>query len=114
MMTSLGVFYEGKGVDVVMNRGVAGAQYEMPGRDDYITADFSLIYTSNRWLGTGRVWSLRGSVNNIFDNDALSSRSYNDDSNFGVFKQAWGVGNGYISGDFIAPRTYSVTLSVNF
>ncbi|MBN1904738.1 MAG: TonB-dependent receptor, partial [Deltaproteobacteria bacterium] len=114
LMTTLGVFYEGEGVDVVMNRGNAVAQYEMPGRDDYITADFSLVYSSNRWLGQGRMWSLRGSVNNIFDNDALSSKSYNDDSNFGVFKQAWGVGNGYISGDFIAPRIYSVTLSINF
>ena len=114
LMATTGAFYEGKGIDIVMNRGVAGAQYTMPGRDDYVTADFSLMYSSNRGMGEGKMWSIRGSINNIFDSDALSSITYNDDSNFGYFTQAWGAGNGFISGDYIAPRTYSVTFSVNF
>ncbi len=112
LMATLGVFYEGKGIDITVNQGSSGVEYKMPGRDAYMTADFSLMYSSNRWLGAGNMWSLRASVNNMFDNDDLYSINYTDDANF--VNNVFEPGSGLITGRYINPRTYSVTFSINF
>ncbi|MGD9159878.1 MAG: TonB-dependent receptor [Desulfobacteraceae bacterium] len=112
LMTSIGAFYEGKGIDQVINTGFP-EEYKMPGRDDYWTFDFNLMYNSSKWVGEGRMWSLRAGVQNIFDNDALSSITYTDDVLF-VLNNAYPLGSGTITGNYINPRTYSVTLSINF
>ena len=111
MMATGTFFYEGKGIDQYLNQTYDN-EYVMPGRDAYWTADFSLIYSSSRWMGTGNMWSLRLSAQNIFDNDALSSISYS--SYWFSRSYPYIDGSGTINGTYISPRTYSATFSINF
>jgi len=114
LMASGTAFYEDKGIDQYLNIGDPIREYTMPGRDAYWTGDVSFMYSSNRWMPAGNMWGLRFSVQNIFDNDALSSISYSDDqAGFGP-QNVYAVGTGTINGTYINPRTYSITFDINF
>ncbi len=106
------LFYEGKGIDQYVNRTYPD-QYKMPGRDDYMTGDISVIYSSSRWMSSGNMWSIRGSVQNITNSDALSNISYAGNW-FSSRDYSYALGGGTISGTYINPRTYSITFSINF
>lgn len=107
-------FYEGKGIDKYVNEGITSGtgntQYKMPGRDDYWTASFNMVYSHG--MSQGKMWSVRFTAQNIFDNDALSDITYSDDyiRTLDVYNQ----GSGTIKGTFCAPRTYSITLEIDF
>ncbi len=110
MVTGTG-FYEGEGIDRYLYRTYP-EEYSMPGRDDYWTADVSLMYSSTRWMSPGNLWGIRFSAQNIFDNDALSSISY---SPYWFNRQfPYAERSGTISGSYINPRTYSITFDINF
>jgi outer membrane receptor protein involved in Fe transport len=111
LMVTGTAFYEGEGIDQVMNRSYDN-EYTMPGREAYWTGDVSLMYSSSRWMDPGNMWSLRFSVQNIFDSDDLSSINYS--SYWYTRSYAYTTRSGTISGTYINPRTYSLTLSINF
>lgn len=106
------IFYEGKRIDEYVNEGWPN-EYKMPGADSYITADLSVNYTSSRWMPAGVSWNIRATVNNMFDNDALSDITYSDDILFGT-KDVYELGSGIATGKYINPRTYSIALQINF
>jgi iron complex outermembrane receptor protein len=112
LMATGTAFYEGEGIDQVINR-TWPEEYTMPGREDYWTFDVSLMYSSSRWMSPGNLWSLRFSAQNIFDSDALSSRTYSGNW-FGSHDYLYVVGSGTVSGTYINPRTYSLTFDINF
>jgi len=115
LMATGTAFYEGKGIDIYVNPGSTTREYTMPGRDAYYTGDLSFMYTSSRWMPAGNMWSLRFSVQNITDSDALSSISYSDDrGDFFGPRDAYEIGTGTISGTYINPRTYGITFDINF
>lgn len=104
-------YYEGKGIDQVLERGEAG-EYTMPGRDEYWTMDASATYNSSKWVPEGMSWSARFWVNNLFDSQPLTSISYSDSD------YSWGENympySGTVSGSFIQPRTMGLSLAVSF
>ncbi len=110
---SLTGFYNGKQIDQIVNRNTE-YRLVLPGADDYWTADASISYASSRWVPEGIRWNARFQVNNIFDSDALSGITYTG-STAGWFNNSnIPPDSGYYTGRFIAPRTFSATLTVNF
>ncbi len=104
-------FYEGKGLDVHMRLGEPD-HYKMPGRDDYWLFSMSAMYTSDRFLPPGMNWYLRLWCNNILGKKYLTSIRYTDED-------AWrgdifDIQSGYISGSYVTPRTYGVSLGMSF
>ena len=99
-------FYEGKGVDDRLYNARDGFFF-MPGVDDYWLMDASLTYRSSRWVPEGTSWQVRIWGNNIFDSQQLRSISYSTSTNYDVK-------SGTISGQYVDPRTYGVSLSFDF
>ena len=112
MTASATGYYNGNCIDQWLNYGT-DAEYSMPGRDAYWTFDISGTYSSSRWVPAGTNWQVRFRASNIFDNDALDFINYTDDIFMGR-ANAYPAGSGLISGNFINPRTYSVSISYNF
>ncbi|MGD9160899.1 MAG: TonB-dependent receptor [Desulfobacteraceae bacterium] len=103
-------FYTGKDNDQNLLRSQPDLTYSMPGRPAYWTVDASITYDSSRWVPEGMNWSARLWVNNIFDKEYLTSLSYTD---FNIYNPA--VSRvGVATGSYGTPRTYGLTLSVNF
>jgi hypothetical protein len=112
LTTSGTLFYNGKGIDQYLNTGTDDF-YTMPGRPDYWTGDISATYTSSRWLRAGIQWHVRVMCNNVWDNDALDFITYSDDILYGA-QNAYGYRSGIITGNYIVPRTYSVSFGISF
>jgi outer membrane receptor protein involved in Fe transport len=106
------LFYNGDGIDIHVNYGEPG-HYVMPGREAYWTGDLSATYMSSRWMPAGTMWNIRLMCNNVWDNDALDTVSYSDDIFFGP-QNVYTPGSGLIVGNYILPRTYSVTFGINW
>jgi hypothetical protein len=109
MFTS-NLFYNGNGLDQILDWKTDDEEI-LPGRDAYYTIDSSLNYTSSWGVPKGYMWHLRLWCNNVFDNDALSYRSYSD--------TMWGnywfrPGEGTVSGAQINPRTYGAAFGIDW
>ncbi len=111
-------FYKGETVDQVLHRNMPN-QYSMSPDNAYWLFDASISYNSTRWVPEGVDWSLRFWCNNIFDSDELATRSFSDST--GVYTDAtfttpveFAAESGIVTGTYVNPRTFGVTLGVNF
>ncbi len=111
LVFSTTAYYEGEGVDETLNIGQDNV-YTMPGIDEYWLMDASLTYNSSMWVPEGMNWSARLWCNNVFNSTPISSLYYVD------YDYIWGdtfpAQSGYVSGTYVQPRTYGLTLTFNF
>ena len=113
VLTTTGtLFYNGQGIDIYKN-WLTDNFYKMPGRDAYWTGDISASYTSSRWVPSGMQWHVRFRCTNVWDSDALDSISYTDDILYGA-QDVYPFKSGILSGSYIQPRTYSISISFDF
>ncbi len=110
---NLTAFYNGKGVDQIMNADTVN-EYIMPGNDDYWTADLSIGYNSSKWVPEGCRWNARFQVNNIFDSQQFASLTYTSAESGRLNTGNIVPGSGTYSASFIEPRTVSLTLTFDF
>ena len=84
----------------------------MPGRDDYWTGDFSLTYVSTKWMPDNKRWHVRASTNNFWDEEALDSITYSNDSRsaYNIYPDHSGI----ITGRFINPRMLRISFGLDF
>ena len=105
-------YYNGKALPQIMLK-FTDDQYNMARTPAYWTMDAALNYNSSRWVPEGTRWTARLSVNNVFGSEHLSSINYTDMSDY--FAVYGGKPyTGYASGNYISPRTYSLTLTFDF
>lgn len=102
---TLDAYYTGQAIDVVMRRNEA-QQYILPGRDAYTLFDVSARYTPK-----DGDWFIQGYVRNLFDDDSLATKNYTDLQNNVQFA---GPRSGYITGNYVEPRTFGVVFGANF
>ncbi|MGD9160956.1 MAG: TonB-dependent receptor, partial [Desulfobacteraceae bacterium] len=118
LMLTGNAFYKGESVDQVLHRNTP-YQYSMSPDNAYWLFDASVSYNSSKWVPEGVSWNLRLWCNNIFDSDELATRSFSDTTNvytdYSFLTQVgFAPGSGIITGTYVTPRTYGVTLGVNF
>lgn len=105
------LFYNGKGIDQDVDYGEP-THIVMPGRDAYWTGDISLTYMSERWLPKGKRWHIRATVNNFWDEEALESITYTNDTY--LAQNVYPPGSGVITGTYILPRSYHISFGIDF
>ncbi len=105
-------YYNGKALPQIMLK-FTDNQYNKPRTPAYWTMDAALSYNSSRWVPEGTRWTARLSANNVFGSEHLASISYTD---LGDYFAVYGGKpyTGYASGTYIAPRTYSLTVTFDF
>jgi outer membrane receptor protein involved in Fe transport len=106
MTFSTTAYYEGEGIDQRLYNARDGFFF-MPGVGDYWLMDASLSYKSTRWVPEDMSWQVRLWGTNIFNSQKLRSISYATSADYDAY-------SGTISGQYVAPRTYGVTLSFDF
>lgn len=99
------LFYEGQAIDSEMQINTP-SEYSLPGRDAYVLGNLTVRYTAP----SGQ-WYVRAWVNNISDAQDLATKDYTDIV-FGapVFPPM----SGYITGRYVLPRTWGLTLGADF